>query len=70
MAKTGLFAGGKNSTMNQFYNKSKDPTLRELKDIFNKNNLEFFIKKEKGSVVKVHFMITEENDNENITNRS
>ena len=55
--------------MNQFYNKSKDPTLRELKDIFNKNNLEFFIKKEKGSVVKVHFMITEENDNENITNR-
>jgi hypothetical protein len=57
--------------MSYFYDKSKDPTLKELKDIFNEHNLEFFIKKEKGNVVKVHFMIKEEeNNNENITDRS
>ena len=40
-----------------------DPTLNELRAIFNQHGLEFFIKKKKGSVVKVHFMIKEEEEN-------
>ena len=41
-----------------------DPTLNELRKIFIENGLEFFIKKKKGSVVKVHFMVNN-NDEEN-----
>ena len=40
-----------------------DPTLNELRKIFNQHGLEFFIKKKKGSVIKVHFMIKEEEEN-------
>lgn len=40
-----------------------DPTLDELRKIFNQHGLEFYIKKQKGSVIKVHFMITEEEEN-------
>lgn len=39
-----------------------DPTLDELRKIFIKNGLEFFIKKKKGSVVKVHFMVNTDDE--------
>lgn len=41
----------------------KDPTLNELRKIFINNGLEFYIKKEKAGVVKVHFIVKEEEDN-------
>jgi hypothetical protein len=48
-----------------------DPTLQELKNIFNQHKLEYFIKKEKGNVVKVHVMVREdESADENITDGS
>jgi hypothetical protein len=40
-----------------------DPTLNELIKIFNQHGLEFYIKKQKGCVIKVHFMIKEEEEN-------
>ena len=33
-----------------------DRTLNELRQIFKDNNLEYFIKKAKDGIVKVHFM--------------
>lgn len=41
---------------------SKDPTINELRKIFIKNGLEFFIKKEKNGIVKVHFIVRDEDD--------
>ena len=35
-------------------------TLNELRKIFIENNLEFFIKKEKDNIVKVNFIVKEE----------
>ena len=43
--------------------KSTDPTLNELRKIFINNGLEFYIKKQKDGVVKVHFIVREEEDN-------
>ena len=40
-----------------------DPTINELRKIFIKNGLEFFIKKEKNGIAKVHFIVREEEDN-------
>jgi len=40
----------------------KDPTIDELRKIFIKNGLEFFIKKEKQGIVKVHFIVRKEED--------
>lgn len=37
-----------------------DPTLDELRKIFNQHGLEFYIKKQKDGVVKVHFIVREE----------
>lgn len=42
--------------------KKKDPTINELREIFIKNGLEFFIKKEKLGIIKVHFIVREEED--------
>ena len=41
-----------------------DPTINELRKVFIDADLEFYIKKEKGNVVKVHFIIKEENKND------
>ena len=41
---------------------SKDPTINELRKILVDNGLEFFIKKEKNGIVKVHFIVREEED--------
>ena len=40
-----------------------DPTINELRRIFIDAGLEFYIKKEKHGVVKVHFIVREEKDN-------
>jgi hypothetical protein len=40
-----------------------DPTINELRKILIDNGLEFFIKKEKNGIVKVHFIVREEKDN-------
>ena len=40
----------------------KDPTVNELRKIFIENELEFYIKKEKNGIIKVHFLVSEEND--------
>ncbi len=40
----------------------KDPTIDELRKIFIKNGLEFFIKKEKQGIVKVHFIVRKDED--------
>ena len=37
-----------------------DVTLEELKKILSENNLEYFIKKKNGNIVKIHFYIKEE----------
>ena len=42
---------------------SKDPTINELRKIFINNGLEFYIKKQKDGIVKVHFLVREEEDN-------
>jgi len=39
---------------------NNDPTLNELKKIFNDHGLSFYIKKRKGSIAKVHIAIKEE----------
>ena len=39
-----------------------DPTCNELRKIFIENGLEFYIKKEKKGIVKVHFITREEKD--------
>ena len=38
----------------------KDPTIDELRKIFRDAGLDYYVKKQKGSIVKVHFMIKEE----------
>ena len=40
-----------------------DPTINELRKIFINNGLEFYIKKQKDGVIKVHFIVREEEDN-------
>lgn len=40
----------------------KDPTLSELRKIFVENGLEFYIKKQKAGVIKVHFIVSEEDE--------
>ena len=40
----------------------KDPTVNELRRIFIENKLEFYIKKQKSGIIKVHFLVSEEND--------
>jgi hypothetical protein len=42
--------------------KENDPTINELRKIFIDNGLEFYIKKEKKGIIKVHFLVREEND--------
>jgi len=37
-----------------------DKTVADLKKIFVKHNLEFCIKKQKGNIVKVNFLVKEE----------
>lgn len=39
---------------------NKEVTLDELKQVFRDAGLEYYIKKSKDSIVKVHFMIKEE----------
>jgi hypothetical protein len=41
---------------------SKDPTINELRKIFVENGLEFYIKKEKKGIIKVHFLVREEDN--------
>lgn len=41
-------------------NKDNDPTVDELKKIFKDHGLDFYIKKLKGPIVKVHIAIKEE----------
>jgi predicted RNase H-like nuclease (RuvC/YqgF family) len=40
--------------------KKSDPTINELRKIFTDAGLEFYIKKEKGGVVRAHFIVREE----------
>ena len=40
-----------------------DPSINELRKIFIENGLEFYIKKQKSGVIKVHFIVREEEDN-------
>ena len=42
--------------------RDEDPTADELRKIFIENGLEFFIKKEKQGIIKVHFIVREEKD--------
>ena len=39
-----------------------DPTINELRKIFIENGLEFYIKKQKNGIVKIHFIVREEED--------
>jgi|11_taG_2_1085331.scaffolds.fasta_scaffold41288_2 hypothetical protein len=39
-------------------------TLSELKQILTDNNLEFFVKKQKDNIVKIHFMVKDEDDDQ------
>ena len=39
-----------------------DPTIDELRKIFIDAGLEFYIKKQKAGVIKVHFIVREEED--------
>lgn len=41
-------------------NKHSDVTLKELIKILAENKLEFYIKKQKDNIVKIHFMVKEE----------
>ena len=46
-----------------------DPTADELRKIFIENGLEFYIKKQKKGILKVHFIIREnENDVDTVDN--
>lgn len=40
--------------------KKSDPTINELRKIFRDAGLEYYVKKQKGGIAKVHFMVTEE----------
>ena len=40
----------------------QDPSINELRKIFIEHGLEFYIKKEKKGIVKVHFIIKEEDE--------
>lgn len=40
-----------------------DVTLNELTKILAKTGLDFYVKKQKDCIVKVHFMVREEDDN-------
>jgi len=40
-----------------------DVTLNDLKKILSATGLEFYVKKQKDCIVKVHFMVREEDDN-------
>jgi len=40
--------------------KKSDPTINELRKIFTDAGLDFYIKKQKGGILKVHFVVTEE----------
>jgi|11BtaG_2_1085332.scaffolds.fasta_scaffold137485_2 hypothetical protein len=40
-----------------------DVTLEDLKKILSATGLEFYVKKQKDCIVKVHFMVREEDDN-------
>lgn len=42
--------------------RNTDPTINELRKIFIEKGLEFFIKKEKCGVVKVHFIVKEDKE--------
>jgi len=42
--------------------KKTDPTATELRRIYVDAGLEFFIKKEKDGIVKVHFIVREEDN--------
>jgi hypothetical protein len=48
---------------------SKDPTVNELRKIFVENGLEFYIKKQKKGIVKVHFLVREEHDVDTLDNQ-
>jgi len=39
-----------------------DPTINELRRIFVNAGLEFYIKKQKNGIVKVHFIVREEDN--------
>jgi len=39
-----------------------DPTINELRRIFVNAGLEFYIKKHKNGIVKVHFIVREEDN--------
>jgi hypothetical protein len=39
-----------------------DVTLSELTQILSNSGLEFYIKKQKDNIVKVHFMVRDEDD--------
>ena len=39
-----------------------DPTINELRRIFIDAGLEFYIKKQKNGIVKIHFIVREEED--------
>ena len=43
-------------------NEKRDPTINELRKIFIDNDLEFYIKKEKNGIIKVHFLVSEEDE--------
>ena len=40
--------------------RDNDPTIDELRKIFIENGLEFYIKKQKDGVIKVHFIVRED----------
>jgi hypothetical protein len=42
--------------------KNSDPTINELRRIFVNAGLEFYVKKQKNGIVKVHFIVREEED--------
>ena len=44
--------------------RDKDPTVDELRKIFIENGLEFFIKKERAGIIKVHFIVRDEDEND------
>lgn len=45
--------------MQPLYNKD-DKTLEEITKIFTDNGIEYFIKKKKGCIVKVHFIVKDD----------
>ena len=47
--------------MQTLYNKD-DKTIAELTKIFTDHNLEYFIKKKHGCIVKVHFIVKDDEE--------